>query len=91
MPTAFCYYFSSCLYKYSIPLGLREINPVRDEIFIDVLLIKVNKIPLGMTYNDLIFSTIKRTEPIFILKYSKWESIDYLIDSRPIGMRMTFS
>jgi len=44
---------------------MRKINPDRDEIFIDILLKTVNKIPLGMIYNDLIYSKIKTTEPIF--------------------------
>ena len=49
---------------------MRKINPDRDEIFIDILLKTVNKIPLGMIYDDLIYSKIKTTEPIFNGKHS---------------------
>ena len=49
---------------------MRKINPDRDEIFIDILLKTVNKIPLGMIYNASINSKIKTTEPIFNGKHS---------------------
>jgi len=42
---------------------MRKINPDRDEIFIDIYLKTVSKIPLGMIYNCLIYSKIETTEP----------------------------
>lgn len=51
-------------YKYYIPLGLREINPDRDDIFIDILLKPLNKVPLGMIYYILVYSKIRTIKSI---------------------------
>ena len=44
---------------------MRKINPDRDDIFIDMPLKRVNKIPLGMIYNASIYSKIRTTKPVF--------------------------
>lgn len=70
MPTALCSIFFFLFLQIFHPSGMSKINPDRDEIFIDILLKTVNKIPLGMIYNDLIYSKIKTTEQIFNGKHS---------------------